>query len=266
MSITPKGHPLSPRDYQDRIGAIRNVRFEAESLFADFHFNPKHALAEQLAWDARHSPEHVGFSHNVQAKTHASGKELIVDAILEVQSVDLVADPATTGGLFESEEPETIGKNIAAKEPQEKTILLSEATLDQLKTERADLVDAISAAGNESLQKLTEAFEKLKQEQTRQEKKRQIATLLAEAGLPAPDSTDPGDRAILDEPFLESLDTAENETVLRERIDARAELIRRLSAKPSSDVARGRPVCRDQTGPLPETVSDARSFAESITG
>ena len=100
----PKGPPGAPRDYQDRIGSIRNVSYEPDrGLFADFHFNPKHALAEQLAWDAENSPENVGFSHNVEARTSRQGEQVVVEAILRVQSVDLVADPATTRGLFESE-------------------------------------------------------------------------------------------------------------------------------------------------------------------
>jgi len=59
----PKGHPRSPRDYQDRIGQVRNVtarihsgntgeasRYSGqanadEGLFGDLYFNPKHALA-----------------------------------------------------------------------------------------------------------------------------------------------------------------------------------------------------------------------------
>ncbi len=66
----PKGNPAGPRDYQDRIGTIRGVAMRAgEGLFGDFHFNPKHALAEQLMWDAEHAPENVGFSHNVEART-----------------------------------------------------------------------------------------------------------------------------------------------------------------------------------------------------
>ncbi len=49
----PKGSPLSPRDYQDRLGVVRGVEFRAgEGLFGDLHFNPKHALSEQLVWDA----------------------------------------------------------------------------------------------------------------------------------------------------------------------------------------------------------------------
>jgi hypothetical protein len=99
----PKGHPLAPRDYQDRLGTIRNVVARpGEGLFGDLQYNPKHALAEQLLWDAEHAPENVGFSHNVQARTAKRGDQTIVEEILTVQSVDLVADPATTRGLFES--------------------------------------------------------------------------------------------------------------------------------------------------------------------
>ena len=99
----PKGNPAGPRDYQDRIGTIRSVAMRpGEGLFADFHFNPKHALAEQLIWDAEHAPENVGFSHNVEARTSRRGERVVVEAITRVQSVDLVADPATTRGLFES--------------------------------------------------------------------------------------------------------------------------------------------------------------------
>ena len=99
----PKGNPTGPRDYQDRIGTIRDVAMQpGEGLFADFHFNPKHALAEQLMWDAEHAPENVGFSHNVEARVGRRGERVVVEAITRVQSVDLVADPATTRGLFES--------------------------------------------------------------------------------------------------------------------------------------------------------------------
>lgn len=100
----PTRDPLSPRDYRDRLGVVRNARFEAgKGLFGDLHYNPKHALAEQLAWDAEHSPQNVGLSHNVLARTRRDGGETVVEAITRVQSVDLVADPATTAGLFEAE-------------------------------------------------------------------------------------------------------------------------------------------------------------------
>jgi hypothetical protein len=98
----PAGGPLAPRDYRDRLGVVRQVEFRpGEGLFGNLHFNPKHALAEQLAWDAQHNPRNVGFSHNVTARLARDGERTVVEAITHVHSVDLVADPATTQGLFE---------------------------------------------------------------------------------------------------------------------------------------------------------------------
>lgn len=118
----PKGDPLAPRDYQDRIGSIRNVEFRLnEGLFADLYFNPCHPLANQLAWDAEHAPKNVGFSHNIRARTIEENHVIVVTQILAVQSVDLVADPATTSGLYEAEnQPQnTPVTNEEANPPQD---------------------------------------------------------------------------------------------------------------------------------------------------
>jgi hypothetical protein len=56
-------------------------------------------------WDAENAPENVGFSHNVEAVVKREGEQVIVEEIVAVRSVDLVADPATTCGLFEQEKP-----------------------------------------------------------------------------------------------------------------------------------------------------------------
>jgi hypothetical protein len=120
----PKEGPLAPRDYRDRLGVIRQVEFRVDDgLFGNLHFNPKHALAEQLAWDAENNPRNVGFSHNVLARLTRDGEQTVVEAITHVQSVDLVADPAATQGLFEE---------TAAAEPSEET---DEAALARLNAE-----------------------------------------------------------------------------------------------------------------------------------
>lgn len=126
----PKGSPTSPRDYQDRIGLIRNVSVAEAGLFGDLHFNPRHGLAAQLEWDAQHAPENVGLSHNVTARTTQRDERTIVEAITRVVSVDLVADPASTHGLYEQldAQPETS---------------LREATLEQLKASRPDLLEQL---------------------------------------------------------------------------------------------------------------------------
>ena len=99
----PKSAAAATRDYQDRIGVLRAVEYRhPDGLFAELHYNPKHALAEQLAWDAEHLPENVGLSHHVEARVTRSRDAAVVEAITKVLSVDLVADPATTRGLFEA--------------------------------------------------------------------------------------------------------------------------------------------------------------------
>lgn len=131
----PKGSPTSPRDYQDRIGLIRNVSIAEGGLFGDLHFNPRHGLAAQLEWDAQHAPENVGLSHNVTARTSQRDQRTIVEAITRVVSVDLVADPASTHGLYEQLEP---NDKSATKE-----VSLREATLEQLKAGRPDLLEQL---------------------------------------------------------------------------------------------------------------------------
>jgi hypothetical protein len=112
----PKEGPLAPRDYRDRLGVIRQVELRAdEGLFGNLHFNPKHALAEQLAWDAENNPRNVGFSHNVLARLSRDGEQTVVEAITHVQSVDLVADPAATQGLFEETAADSSAEAAAAE-------------------------------------------------------------------------------------------------------------------------------------------------------
>ena len=99
----PDGSPTESRKYQDRVGSIKNVTLQESGLYGDFHFNPKHPLAEQMLWDAEKAPENFGFSHNVEAIVRLENGAQVVDKIVRVRSVDLVADPATTSGLFESQ-------------------------------------------------------------------------------------------------------------------------------------------------------------------
>ena len=99
-------HPQKPQDsrsVKDRIGVIRNARFmEGKGIVGDFHYNPQHPLASQIAWDAEHNPKAVGFSHNANLALSRGPGRPVVERIDSVRSVDLVADPATTNGFFES--------------------------------------------------------------------------------------------------------------------------------------------------------------------
>jgi hypothetical protein len=110
----PKGQANDPRDYEDRLGYLTGVHVASDGgLAGDLHFNPKHALAEQLCWDAEHAPQKVGLSHNVSAKTQMEGNTLVVEEITSVTSCDLVADPGSTKSLFEYDS----GQGSAARMP-----------------------------------------------------------------------------------------------------------------------------------------------------
>lgn len=216
--------PHAPRDYQDRLGTIRSVEFHrGEGLFGNLHFNPKHALAEQLLWDAEHNPRNVGFSHNVQARVSRTEQGTLVEEITQVQSVDLVADPAATEGLFE--QTGTFNEDGSLNAPWDAL------TLEMLRLNRPDLLAEIEQAAT------AEAASHQEQMQTRiavLERGQRIAALLHQYGLPVPDrlgdcgvqSTSSG---IVNSAFLETLMSLPNETDVERHIAERAELVRQAA-------------------------------------
>jgi hypothetical protein len=155
----PRQEPLAARDYRDRLGVVRQVEFRpGEGLFANLHFNPKHALAEQLAWDAEHSPRNVGFSHNVLARLTREGDATVVEAITHVQSVDLVADPAATQGLFEQAEASPASRGVPApgapgtSQPDAEPHFAA-LTLESLLMHRPDLLEAHVTEATQALRR-----------------------------------------------------------------------------------------------------------------
>jgi hypothetical protein len=149
----PAGGATQPRAYQDRFGVVKNVTAHEDGLYGDLIYNPKHAVAEQFVWDAEHQPQNVGLSHNVQASVIRRQGKTVVEQITKVQSVDVVADPATTKGLFENESPVKEGYTMAEA--------LAEATVDDVRRERKDIVEVIE----------TEALAKAKAGQVEDETK-----------------------------------------------------------------------------------------------
>ena len=252
----PKGNPAGPRDYQDRIGTIRGVAMRpGEGLFGDFHFNPKHALAEQLMWDAEHAPENVGFSHNVEARTSRRGDRVVVEAIVRVQSVDLVADPATTRGLFESSEAEPAILLDATARP---------LNLDDLKREYPELIESIGREQAAELSRLRQEVERLTTLDAVCQKRGVARRLLREFGLPDPETAEPLAEAVCGERFFESL-LAADERAMRELVEERSRLVRMLSSGQTTGGAPSGPQSRDQHLVYGARALDAKSFVEAIT-
>jgi hypothetical protein len=235
----PKGHPLSPRDYQDRLGVVRGVHFRAgEGLFGDLHFNPKHALSEQLVWDAEHAPQNVGMSHNVLARTSLDGSETVVEAITKVQGIDLVADPATTSGLYEQAETRAVversssGAEVALP-PSAPTpllhyspTLLSTMTLDELRTQRPDLVRELERDHEVQLEQVRGELAAMVAHDMSVRRRELILELLQEHGLPLPSSDRGLDSHLVGPEFIETLMRADDEQAVRRLIKARTDLVR----------------------------------------
>ncbi len=263
----PKGHPLSPRDYQDRLGVIRGVEFRnGEGLFGDLHCNPKHALSEQLMWDAEHAPQNVGMSHNVLARTSRDDGGTIVDTITKVQSIDLVADPATTQGLFEQ-----AGVAASEEEGERPQTDWDALTLEELQLHRPDLVHQIESATDAQLEDVRRELDKAVAREAAAHRRRRVEELLTEHGLPLPSACGDPPQQITSGEFVDQLMKASDEGAVRRLVEERAALVR--SARRWDDGRCGknsRPTSRDQFalayGGARRHVSNAREFATAVRG
>ena len=255
----PKEGPLTPRDYQDRLGVIREVKLRAnEGLFGDLYFNPKHTLAEQLLWDAEHNPRNVGFSHNVLARLSREGDIAVVEEITKVQSVDLVADPATTLGLFEQAAEHN-------DEPDDGTPGWDALTLEVLSLHRPDLLAEIQSAEAEQLQQRLDESQTLV---TTLQKKQRVFELLCEHRLSiscVENVQDNSNRRAVSPLFVETLMQVSDEKQLEKLIAEQAALIG--EAFRTLPPEHTRPFSRDQMSVLANrkpAFTSTQDFAETL--
>jgi hypothetical protein len=91
------------RGLLDHFANIHNVSARKDGLYGNLHVKPSHPFMQTL-FNALESKKFrdVGLSHNAVVKYERKGDVDFVTQIIRVRSVDLVTDPATTRGLFES--------------------------------------------------------------------------------------------------------------------------------------------------------------------
>lgn len=244
----PKGDPLGPRAYRDRLGVLREVKLRAgDGLYAALHFNPKHPLAGQLVWDAEHSPDNVGLSHNVLTRTSKDSGGVVVESIDRVQSVDLVADPATTSGLFEQVQNDPSAQTWDA------------LTLEQLALHRPDLYAEIAREHREQIDRQEAKLVELQSENAMVERRALIRRLLMEHKLPLPDESDLTKRHVTSDAFIESLEEAVDQQAVERLVVDRAMAVR--------EAADSAALSREQqfVGPVAAAV-DTAGFVAAVTG
>jgi hypothetical protein len=285
----PRGSAGPARNYEDRLGVMRNVRFvEREGVFGDLHFNPAHALAEQLSWDARHAPGNVGLSHHVEGRVVRRDGQWVVEEILRVEGVDLVADPATTEGLFESfpqveisaaasdasdrnESPnvavhviappsntqlECRSASVSTFEPDEQSEI--DRHLEQ-QTGPGDSNVASPAAPHSELQRLREECARLREQQNAQHRREQVDGLLQRSQLVPEGASRTLREAILSDTFRQALLAAESDLRRKAMIHDRERLVEAMLPQDQAPVSREPTEYRFESA-----VQDARQFAAAI--
>lgn len=253
----PDGAPGKPRRVADRMGIVTNARYvEGHGVFADFKFNPKHALTEQVLWDAENNPSAVGFSHNATLRIGPKrNNRTVVEEVVGVRSVDLVADPATTASLFEHD-----ASDGDPPESETDEMTLENVTIEDLKKTRPDLVSALESQSNETseLESLREELAAVKAEKAAREKSDTIESELTEAKL------DPQDSFQCSAVFLKSLAACESVEDRAELIADRASLV--LESADHKNPTPKTPAKKPVTTTATETTEavDVKSFVRGL--
>ena len=101
------------RSLREQVGNIRDPRWTPDGNYGDLHLYQNHADYKLLVERATKDKNGFGLSHNADGECRRTKGGEICESIENVRSVDIVGKPATTIGLFESEDPDR---------PKEKTM------------------------------------------------------------------------------------------------------------------------------------------------
>lgn len=94
-------------------GRLVNIRDDENGLRGDLEFLISHPFAKRFVEMGNKMPEQIGFSHVVDARASGGRGKEVVEEIHQVFSVDLVRDPATTKGIFESaDDPDHLRQSL----------------------------------------------------------------------------------------------------------------------------------------------------------
>ncbi len=154
------------RSTKDIAGRIENARFDGQKIRGDL--NLLNTYGGKLAYEiATKMPDIAGMSHNAFGKYHKEDGVEVVESIDKVVSVDVVTEPATNNGMFESE--------INDHEKGDNQMDYKDVTMVGLKEARKDLVETLHNEGKESrdneFQEVIKENETLKKEKKDLQKK-----------------------------------------------------------------------------------------------
>lgn len=113
--------PNRERGLLEGFGVLRGVVEQPDGVYSDLHYLKTHPATEVFLERAERFPDKVGLSHNADGKASRRSGKLIVESIAKVNSVDVVRNPATNKGLFESKDqtmPKTVKEILESAFPE----------------------------------------------------------------------------------------------------------------------------------------------------
>lgn len=217
------------RRVQDLIGEHRNIRVKNDKTYSDLHLLNNPTVRDYVLPILGEGKTHLAGNSIVvrgSRKKDDNGIEY-VSKIHAARSVDLVAEPATTNGLFESQKFTT---DVVV---EEKSMEWTDVTVENLRKERPDLVDTLLAgdqqqkkmvaleAENAALKEQNAAKDKelteVKAQRAADLKEANIVTLMAEAKIPDSVKYEEGTKTIKPH-FKKALDVMADEDGRKEMI------------------------------------------------
>lgn len=106
LNHPPRDNAAKERGVEEGVGWLTNAQVEGRGdnagVYADLNILKAHPHSSAIFEQAERRPQGFGLSHNAEGKVQRVGNKNVVESVSRVRSVDVVRNPATNGGLFES--------------------------------------------------------------------------------------------------------------------------------------------------------------------
>lgn len=170
------------RSVLDLAGEVVNPRRSGDHVRGDLHVLEREPISSLVFALAEQMPHMAGNSHRARGtiRPGTSGAGDVVEGLAEVFAVELVTDPATTAGLFESV-------------TQEDAVDFKTLTVAELKKQRPDLLEQLSkdvttadalAEAKAETKKLADKLAEREAADKKRDREALVTKKLAEAKLP----------------------------------------------------------------------------------
>lgn len=136
------------RPVEAGFGWLAAIEVKADGVYGDLHFLKSHPQAAVIVEAAERNPKRFGLSHNAEGRIARKEGRNVVESIEKVRSVDVVQNPATNSGLFESKEhtmKKTVRQILETNEGGKLLPLVEDALVAPLADAPVDVPDGAAA-------------------------------------------------------------------------------------------------------------------------